>query len=93
MFKIEEKNDKYYVVPTAEYLLEHFDKFSFPYDSNWEIYKLFKFPPKDLFDFLAATFDAKIIFQREFPYVSIYFHNYVKAEIFKKELEQRANTP
>ena len=93
MFKIEEKNEKFYVIPTAEYLLEHFDRFSFPYDSNWEIYKLFNYPAEDFFKFLIANYEAHIVFQYEFPYVNIYFSKYIKAEQFKNELKKRVNNP
>lgn len=93
MFKIEEKNDKFYVIPTAEYLLEHFDRFSFPYDSNWEIYKLFNYPAEDFFKFIISNYGARVFFQQEFPYVSFYFSNYIQAENFKKELTTRASEP
>lgn len=93
MFKIEEKNEKFYVIPTAEYLLEHFDRFSFPYDSNWEIYKLFNYPAEDFFKFIISNYEAHVIFQQEFPYVEIFFTKYINAEYFQKELEKRINTP
>lgn len=93
MFKIEEKNEKFYVIPTAEYLLEHFDRFSFPYDSNWEIYKLFNYPAEDFFKFIISNYEAHVVFQQEFPYVEIFFTKYINAEYFQKELEKRINTP
>lgn len=89
MFKIEMKNNKYYVVPTAEYLLEHFDRHSFPYDSNWEIYKLFNYPAEDFFKYIISIYNAIVEFQYEFPWVSFYFETYSKAEQFKIELEKR----
>lgn len=90
MFKIEEKNNKYIVIPTAEYVLDHFDKFSFPYDSNWEIYKLFNYDAEDFFKFVIAAYGAEVIFQYTFPWVNIYFSKYTDAENFKKEIEKRA---
>lgn len=90
MFKIEEKNSKYIVIPTAEYVLDHFDKFSFPYDSNWEIYKLFNYNAEDFFKFVIAAYGAEVIFQYTFPWVNIYFSKYTDAENFKKEVEKRA---
>lgn len=90
MFKIEEKNNKYTVIPTAGYVLDHFDKFSFPYDSNWEIYKLFNYSAEDFFKFVIAAYNAEVVFQYTFPWVNIYFSRYTDAENFKKEVEKRA---
>ena len=90
MFKIEEKQDKYYVIPTAEYLLKHFDKFDFPYDSNWEIYKLFNYSAEDFLKYIIAAHNGTVVFQYEFPYVNFYFTKYSDAEIFKNELTKRA---
>ena len=43
MYKIEEKDNKFYVIPTAETVLNNYNRFEMPYDSNWEIYKHFGF--------------------------------------------------
>lgn len=90
MFKVETKNDKYYVIPTVEHILENFDRFSFPYDSNWEIYKLFGYEPEDFFKFIISVYEAHVVLQFEFPWVSFYFDKYSNAETFKNELENRA---
>lgn len=89
MFKIEERNDKFFVIPTAEHLLNNFDRFSFPYDSNWEIYKLFNMPAEDFLKYIISAFNAHVIFQYEFPWVQFYFYKYTEAEFFKNELENR----
>lgn len=91
MFAIKEQNDKYYVIPTANYLLEHLDKFTYPYDTNWEIYKLFRFPAKDFFNYIIAAFNAKVVFKDTFPFASFYFDKYTEAEKFKVEILQRIN--
>ena len=90
MFKIEEKNNKFFVMPTADYLLDNFDRFSFPYDSNWEIYKLFNYPPEQFFQYIICQFNAHVTFKPEFPFVSIYFPTEFDAGQFKQELITRA---
>ena len=91
MFKINVNNDVYTVVPTAEYLLEHFDRFSFPYDSNWEIYKLFNYEPVELFQYICAAFNGRIRIYQDFPYATIEFITIQDAEKFKNELERRVS--
>ena len=93
MFKIEERNDRYYVLPTAEYVLEKFDRFSFPYDTNWEIYRLFKYPPEQFCQYLVSQYRALVTFKNEFPFIDFSFSTYSTAEEFKKELEERALLP
>ena len=93
MFRIETKNNKNYVIPTSNYVLEHFDKKSFPYDSNWEIFCLFNFPPEDFFKYIISVYEARVEFKKDFPWVSFYFPSYIKAEQFKKEVEERAQKP
>lgn len=90
MFKVEESNGVYVVIPTASYLQEHFDRFSFPYDTNWEIYKLYNYEPRQFFEFIISAYNGKVKFQEAFPYALITFNNKEDAEAFKTELETRA---
>lgn len=90
MFKINAENNIYTVIPTAEYLLDNFDRLSFPYDSNWEIYKLFNYEPMELFQYISAAFNGRVRIYQEFPYATIEFLEYSDAESFKNELEKRA---
>lgn len=92
MYKIQEKNNKYYVIPTAETVLENFQRFELPYDSNWEIYKLFNFGPEDFIKYIIAAFNAHVIIHYQFPWIEFYFNKYTEAEFFKKEVEARINT-
>ena len=93
MYKIEEKNGKYVVVPTAETVMNNFNRFEMPYDSNWEIYKLFNFPPEDFIKYIISVFEAHVTIHYEFPWIRFYFNNYIAAEKFKNELETRALNP
>lgn len=93
MYKIEEKDEGYYVIPTAETVQANFNRFDVPYDTNWEIYKLFNFPPEDFIKYIISAFNARVFIKYEFPWVKFYFHNYSDAENFKKEVEKRAITP
>ena len=93
MFKIEEKDGKYYVFPTAETVMNNFNRFEMPYDSTWEIYKHFNFPPEDFIKYIISAHHAHVIIQYEYPWVKFYFSKYTDAEFFKKELEERASTP
>lgn len=93
MYKIEEKDNVYYVIPTAETVQDNFNRFEMPYDSNWEIYKLFNFPPEDFIKYAISTFNATVFIKYEFPWVQFYFHNYIDAENFLKEVEKRASKP
>ena len=90
MFKVEESNGVYVVIPTASYLQEHFDRFSFPYDTNWEIYKLYNYEPRQFFEFVISAYKGNVKFQEAFPYTLITFNNKEDAEAFKTELETRA---
>lgn len=90
MFKIEENNNSYLVIPTASYLQEHFDRFSFPYDTNWEIYKLFNYEPRQFFEFVISAYNGAVTFQEKFPYALVTFSKKTDAEAFKTELENRA---
>ena len=89
MFKIEESNNYYIVIPTASYLQEHFDRFSFPYDTNWEIYKLYNYEPRHFFEYVISAFNATVEFQESFPYATVKFKEQKNALAFKTELEQR----
>ena len=91
MFKIEEKDNVYFVIPTAETLINNFNRFEVPYDSNWEIYKLFGYEPQDFAKYIISTFNATVIVQYEFPWMKFYFKKYIDAENFKNELEKRAS--
>lgn len=91
MYKIDELEGRFYVTPTAAHVLQVFDRFSFPYDTNWEIYRRFNYPAEDFFKYIISTYNAKVVFQFEFPWVSFYFTKYSEAEFFKKELEERLN--
>ena len=93
MYQIEEQNGKYYVIPTAETVMDNFNRFDLPYDSNWEIYKLFGYEPKDFLNYIISAFNARVIIQYEFPWVQFYFHNYIEAEFFLKEVQERVNKP
>ena len=93
MYKIETKNDKYYVIPTAETVMENFNRFEMPYDSNWEIYKLFGFGPKEFIEYIISAYEAEVLICYEFPWIRFYFHKYSSAENFLKEVEERANKP
>ena len=93
MYKIEEKKGKFYVIPTAETVLANYNRFEMPYDSNWEIYKLFGFEPEDFIKYVISAFGAHVIIQYEFPWIQFYFNNYISAEQFKNELEKRVNKP
>ena len=93
MYKIEEKDNKFYVIPTAETVLNNYNRFGMPYDSNWEIYKHFGFEPEDFIKYVIAAFNARVIIQYEYPWVKFYFTKYTDAENFKNEVEKRANNP
>lgn len=90
MFFIKQQAEGYVVVPTPEYLLQNFNRFEFPYDSNWEIYKLYNFLPKQLFHYLTVTFNATVCIYEEYPYATISFKNETDAKNFLKDLERRA---
>ena len=66
MYKIEEKDNKYYVIPTAETVLNNYNRFEMPYDSNWEIYKYFGFEPEDFIKYIISVFNAHVIIQYEY---------------------------
>lgn len=93
MYKIEEKDNKYYVIPTAETVLDNYNRFEMPYDSNWEIYRHFDFEPEDFIKYIISVFNAHVIIQYEYPWVKFYFTKYIEAESFKNEVEKRANNP
>lgn len=90
MFTIEEENERFFVIPTAEYVLERFNRFDLPYDTNWEIYRLFGFEPEEFIQYVIAAYDARVEIHYKFPWITFYFPSYVKAEIFKNELEKRS---
>ena len=93
MYKIEERDNKYFVVPTSETVINNYNRHEIPYDTNWEIYKLFNFPPEDFVKYIISVFNAHVIIHYEFPWIKFYFNNYISAENFKKEVEKRALKP
>ena len=91
MYKIEEKDNRYFVIPTAENVLNHYNRFEMPYDSNWEIYRYFNYSPEDFIKYIISSFEAHVIIQYEFPWMKFYFTKYSNAERFKEELEKRSS--
>lgn len=92
MFRVEKvrEEERYIVYPSAHYLEKHFDRFSFPYDTNWEIYRLYNYAPEDFFKYLISKFHAFVEFKRDFSYVDFWFPTRENAEAFREELETRA---
>ena len=90
MFKLEKYEDYCCVVPSAEYLEARFNRFDLPYDTNWEIYRLYNYKPRELFQYLIAAFDATIFIKEKWPYFEIRFTKETNALLFKAELEKRA---
>ena len=93
MYKIETKGAKHYVIPTADTVMDNFKRFEMPYDSNWEIYKLFNYSAKDFMDYVISAFNATVIIHYEFPWLEFYFSRYIDAEDFLKEINKRINNP
>ena len=90
MFKIEANGEHYIVIPTAEYLEERFNRFDLPYDTNWEIYRLYNYKPREFFQYLISVFEAEIYVKERWPYFEISFNKEINALRFKQELEERA---
>lgn len=91
MFLIEERGAKYYVIPTVETVQKNFDRLDMPYDTNWEIYRLFNFTGRDFANYIIKRFNGTVIIKREFPFLSFYFKDYYDAKDFLSELEKREN--
>lgn len=93
MFRIEKQRneDKFYVVPTSEFVRQNFNRYDLPYDTNWEIYKLFSYSPENFFKYVIAAYNAVVKFKEDFPWVEFYFEDKSKAEFFLNELEKRHN--
>lgn len=89
MFLTEEANGKYYVVPAAETVEKNFNRFDLPYDSGWEIYRLFNFTGRDFVNYVIKKFNAKVNLKTTFPFVEIYFEDYYEAKAFQTEVEKR----
>lgn len=83
-------NDAYYsVIPTAYHLKKYLNKFEFPYDTNWEIYKLYNYTPKQMAQYVIAKFGAIVGLSLEYPLMIIRFDDIARAEAFKNELEEK----
>lgn len=94
MFKIEKQRneEKFYVVPTSELVQQNFKRYEVPYDTNWEIYRLFRFTPENFFKYIIATYGAVVQFKENFPWVDFYFEDRSKAERFLDEISNRLNS-
>ena len=92
MFRVEKvrEQERYIVYPSAHYLEKRFNRFDLPYDTNWEIYRLYNYTPEDFFKYLISKFHASVEFKERFSYVDIYFPSKEDAEAFRDELENRA---
>ena len=86
-FKIHSDVNKYYVIPTAEYLQTVKD-IPKPFDTNFLIYKLFGYSPREFLAYLHSI-GATVMVQKSFPYISFYFHKYSSASNFLYELNNR----
>ena len=62
-FKIEERENRYYIIPTASYLSTVKEIYT-PYDTNFLIYKLFDYEPKEFIHYLCSSFEAKVIISK-----------------------------
>lgn len=88
-----QKSEKFFIIPTQEYLnhvLSNTEIF-LPYDTNWEIYKIFKLTPKDFINYIETRFSACIEKIKQFPYLEFYFKNEVDAKTFLEEVCNRVN--
>lgn len=90
-FKIEERNNRYYIIPTASYLSTVKEIYT-PYDTNFLIYKLFNYEPKEFIHYLCSSFEAKVIISKNFPYMNFSFSKYSNASDFLKIINERVDT-
>lgn len=90
-FKIEERENRYYIIPTASYLSTVKEIYT-PYDTNFLIYKLFDYEPKEFIHYLCSSFEAKVIVFKSFPYVNFSFSKYSNASDFLKIINERVDT-
>ena len=88
-FKIEEIKGRFYVIPTANYLNSQI-QVSLPYDTNFLIYKLFGYEPKEFLQYLCEKAKARVEILKEFPYVDFSFSTYILASQFLEELNKRS---
>lgn len=89
-FKVIALNNEYWtVVPTAEHLAKYLDRNAFPYDTNWEIYKLYKYDTQRLCQHLTVAHEAHVEIYADFPYICVKFALLSKAEDFKNTLEKK----
>lgn len=89
-FKIEERQNKYYIVPTASYL-STIKEIYMPYDTNFLIYKLFNYEPKEFIHYLCSSFEANIVISKDFPYIDFSFSKYSNASDFLEIINKRIN--
>lgn len=87
-FKIEEHRSRYYVMPTAEYLLS-IGMPEQPLDTNYLIYKLFNYSPKEFITFLCSGCEAQVIILKDFPYIDFSFSKYTSAASFLENINKR----
>lgn len=90
-FKIEEHNNKYYVIPTAEYLSNVKVALPMPFDTNFFIYKLFDYEPKEFILFLCGSCEAQVVILKDFPYVNFSFSKYSSAAAFLEIINKRSS--
>lgn len=92
MFRVEKVKDQelYIVYPSAHYLEKRFNRFDLPYDTNWEIYRLYNYTPENFFNYLISKFNAIVEIKQDFSYINFYFPTKEGAENFRDELENRA---
>lgn len=89
-FKIIKLNeDTWTIAPTAEHMSKYLNKNEFPYDTNWEIYKLFNYTPEQLCQHITVGCDGYIEVYPEFPIIGIKFAMLSRVEAFKEDLEKR----
>ena len=89
-FKIEEHGSRYYIVPTATFLLTYEVK-TYPFDTNFLIYKMFDYEPKEFIQFLCGSCEARVEVLKEFPYINFSFSKYISAANFVEILNKRSN--
>lgn len=81
-FKIVNNKTVYTVVPTAAHLNKYLNKLEFPYDTNWEIYKLYNYGPREFCQFMANVYGANVKLYKDFPFMSFSFSNKSQADVF-----------
>lgn len=88
-FKIVNNSEVYTVVPTAAHLQKHLNKFEFPYDTNWEIYKMYNYGPCEFCQFMVNAFHANVKLYKDFPFMSFSFSAKSQADIFLATLIEK----